>query len=129
MTANVFQPGDPCGPVRVVRLVGAGGFSEVYEVVDRRGRRRALKVIAAEEASAAKLRARLAQEGEVLARIDHVNVVRFYDAGMHGSHAWLLLELIDGQNLREALQARAAEPSVGDESIDEDGPLRVPVEV
>lgn len=132
MAANVFQPGDVCGKNRVVRLIGSGGFSEVYEALDERGKRRALKVIATDETLASKLaalEARLAQEGEALARIEHVNVVRFYDAGVHAGHAWLLLELIEGRNLREALRARAEEPSVGDETPEPGAPPRAPIEV
>ena len=101
MGQNLFAPGDSCGNHEVVRLIGAGGFAQVYEVVDSHGARRALKIIAASPGVEPKLHARLAQEGAALSMIEHVNVVRLYGAGLHGAHVWLLLELIQGKNLRE----------------------------
>jgi serine/threonine-protein kinase len=106
MGANLFKTGDMCGGNEVVRLVGAGGFAQVYEVKDPTGARRALKIIATEPSARPKLHARLAQEGAALAMIEHVNVVRLHDAGVHEDHVWLLLELIHGKNLREALRAQ-----------------------
>src|ERR1700749_4004835 len=103
MRTNLFRPGDRCGGNEVVRFLGAGGFAPVDEAVDGAGARRALKVIDPEEGSRAKLEARLAQEGAALAMIHHVNVVRFYDAGLHGDRVFLLLELIEGRTLRQAL--------------------------
>jgi eukaryotic-like serine/threonine-protein kinase len=112
MRTNLFRPGDRCGSNEVVRFLGAGGFAQVYEAVDGAGARRALKVIDTEEGSRAKLEARLAQEGAALAMIHHVNVVRFYDAGLHGDRVFLLLELIEGRTLRQALSRGDGGPTV-----------------
>ena len=111
MTGNVFEPGDACGGAEVVRLLGAGGFSEVYEVIDAAGQRRALKVLAIDEQASPRLSARLAREAEALGRIEHVNVVRLHDAGLHESHVWLLLELVAGKPLREALHGLGHTPA------------------
>ncbi|MFT3768707.1 MAG: protein kinase [Minicystis sp.] len=110
MSANVFRPGDTCGGHEVVRLLGSGGFAQVYEVIDEAGARRALKTLAAEAEALPKLRARLAQEGAVLALIEHPNVVRLFDAGIHEDRIFLLLELVHGMNLREALRERRPDP-------------------
>jgi serine/threonine-protein kinase len=104
MGANVFRPGDMCGDNRVVRLLGAGGFAQVYEVVDAKGARRALKTLDTDADARPKLRARLAQEGAVLAMIEHPNVVRLFEAGFHDDRMFLLLELVHGRSLREALR-------------------------
>jgi serine/threonine protein kinase len=109
MGTNLFRPGDRCGGNEVLRLLGAGGFAQVYEVVDGAGARRALKVIDTEAGARPKLEARLAQEGAALAMIHHVNVVRLYDAGLHDDRVFLLLELIEGRTLRAALDARDAQ--------------------
>src|SRR5262249_42900342 len=45
-----------------------------------------------------------------LAMIEHVNVVRLFDAGVDGERIYLLLELISGRNLREALKAHGGKP-------------------
>jgi serine/threonine-protein kinase len=112
MGENLFAPGDVCGNHEIVRLLGAGGFAQVYEVVDSGGDRRALKIIAASPGIEPKLHARLAQEGAALSMIEHVNVVRLYGAGLHGAHVWLLLELIEGRSLRERLGADGVRPSL-----------------
>jgi serine/threonine protein kinase len=103
-----LAPGDVCGGHRVVRLLGKGGFAQVYEVVGPDGARRALKILDAEAEARPKVRARLAQEGAALTVLDHANVVRLYDAGVDGERIYLVLELVDGKNLRQALQARPA---------------------
>jgi eukaryotic-like serine/threonine-protein kinase len=93
----------------IVRLVGAG-FAEVYEVRDRSGARRALKILSAEPDITSKLQARLAQEGEAIALIEHTNVLRFYDAGVHDDRVWLLLEFVEGTTLREIEDACGGRP-------------------
>src|SRR5689334_7594135 len=97
MGDNVFKPGDLCRGCRVLRLLGAGGFAEVYEVVDPAGAHKALKTLATDAEARAKLRARLAQEGAALALIAHPNVVRIFEAGFHDDRLFLLLELVYGR--------------------------------
>jgi eukaryotic-like serine/threonine-protein kinase len=106
----VLEPGETCGGNEVIRLLGFGGFAQVYEVRDRTGARRALKILDAEADAKPKLRARLAQEGAALARLDHTNVVRLFEAGVDGERVYLLLELVEGKNLREILHAAGRLP-------------------
>ena len=106
----IVKPGSTWAGFEIVRLLGAGGFAEVYEVRDRTGARRALKVLDAPADLASKLQARLAQEGEALAMIEHTNVLRFYDAGIQDDRVWLLLELVEGISLREIEDAYAGRP-------------------
>ena len=110
MGANVFQPGEMCGGCEIVGLLGSGGFAQVYEVIDPTGARRALKVLDTDAEARPKLRARLAQEGAALTMIEHVNVVRLYDAGFHEDRIYLVLELIRGKSLREAMRAEGGGP-------------------
>jgi serine/threonine protein kinase len=100
---RVFQPGDGLGGYRIARLLGAGGFAEVYEAVDRAGVRRALKVLNADVSRGARIRAGLAREADALASIEHVNVVRFYEAGIEEDLVYLVLELVDGVTLAEKM--------------------------
>ena len=91
-------------------LLGAGGFAQVYEVRARDGARRALKILDAEAEARPKVRARLAQEGAALTMLDHANVVRLHDAGVDGERIYLVLELVEGRNLRETLCAPGRPP-------------------
>jgi serine/threonine protein kinase len=101
--ARLFQPGDGLGGYRIVRLLGAGGFAEVYEAVNPAGVHRALKVLGAEASRGSKIRTGLAREAEALARIEHVNVVRFYEAGIEEDHVYLVLEMVEGVTLGDKM--------------------------
>jgi len=101
--ASLFQPGDGLGGYRIARLLGAGGFAEVYEAIDPAGVRRAFKVLAPGTTHGAKVRAGLAREAEALARIEHVNVVQFYEAGIEEDCVYLVLEMVEGATLGEKL--------------------------
>ncbi len=102
--ARLFQPGDGLGGYRIARLLGAGGFAEVYEAVDPAGERRALKVLSAEATRGDKVRAGLAREAEALARIEHRNVVQLYEACIEEDLVYLVLEMVEGATLGEKLR-------------------------
>jgi hypothetical protein len=95
----IFQRGDVFAKCTIVRLLGAGRVAEVYEVVTANGARRALKVLKEDAPLTSNLRARLAQECDILATIEHLNVVRFHDAGVEQGRVWLLIELVEGTDL------------------------------
>ncbi len=89
-----------------VRRIGAGGMAEVWEVEDARlAVRRALKVLPVGGADD-DIRARLAQEARILARLVHPHVVTVLDVGEEpDGRAWLVMELLSGGTL-EAWIAR-----------------------
>ena len=68
-------------------------------------RRVALKSIRAEHQLDAESKARFLREARLLSQLDHPNVCRVYDYLEEGDSAWLVLELIEGKNLREAVAA------------------------
>ncbi len=99
---RLFQLGDVCAGHRILRLLGAGGFSEVYEAVDPAGNLRALKILRASTPGAS-LGALLIREVEALARIEHANVVQVHEAGLEDDRVYLVLELVEGVTLRDKL--------------------------
>lgn len=102
------------GPYRIVRLVGAGGWSTVYEVTGPDGAALALKRLTAALAPAAL--ARFRREVESLRRIDHPGVLRLVDAGVDDAGApYLVTPLVVGTSLRELIE-RAAPAGVGVEA-------------
>jgi serine/threonine protein kinase len=101
--AHLFRPGDGLGGYRIARLLGSGGFAEVYDAVDGAGVHRALKVLTAAASRGASARAGLAREAEALVRIEHVNVVRIYEAGVEEDHVYLVLEMVEGVTLGDKL--------------------------
>ncbi len=95
----------------ILSLVGAGGMGVVYKARDdRRGRRLvALKTIRGEVASALSAN-RFRQEIDSLARVEHPNVVRLYDAGEADGVLYLTMEFVDGVDLAHALDGKPQPP-------------------
>lgn len=91
----MLKPGVELGGAKIVRVIGQGNVATVYEAIHK-GARRALKVFEGVSVSE-----RVAQEGEALAMIEHINVVRWYDSGLNSERMWIVLELVDGKNLHE----------------------------
>ncbi len=100
---STLKPGDRCGGNLVVRLIGEGGQSSVYEVITPEGDRRAQKVLAADAALSSTYAARFGQEAEALATIVHLNILRFHGTGIDAGRVWLLVELVEGESLYDRL--------------------------
>ena len=96
---------------RIVRLLGRGGMGSVYEVHHQRmDRRQALKVINPELVDNPQALLRFEQEVKAVAKLDHPNIARAYDAESFGSLQTIIMELVPGQTLHALPQeARAAE--------------------
>jgi serine/threonine protein kinase len=92
----------------LTRRLGAGGMGAVFEA--RAGERVvALKVLS--KLDDLSLRMRFAREAEALARVDsHPNVLRIYGVHLEFEPPFLLLELVQGRNLREVLREREGRP-------------------
>jgi eukaryotic-like serine/threonine-protein kinase len=77
-----LSPGDRLGPYTLIRVIGEGGFAVVFlaEQTEPVKRRVAVKVIRPGMASGNVLR-RFESERHALARMEHPNIARVYDAG------------------------------------------------
>ena len=97
------------GRYRVEGVLGRGGYAVVYRAVDEAsGESVALKVLRADRASAVAVR-RLQREAESAGAVRHPNVVRVLDHGVAAEGAFLAMELVAGETLRERI-ARGALP-------------------
>jgi serine/threonine-protein kinase len=95
----ILTPGTIVLEHRVVGHLGAGRVADVYEVEAPDGARRALKLLRPGLAGTSKAQERLAQEGEAVAIIEHVNVVAFHGGGMFEDRLAILVELVRGSDL------------------------------
>jgi WD40 repeat protein/tRNA A-37 threonylcarbamoyl transferase component Bud32 len=87
--------GERIGAYEVVRVLGSGGTSTVYEALQARPHRRvALKVMRSGLGSEAALR-RFQDEAEILARLKHGNVATVYEAGVHEGLPYFALEFVE----------------------------------
>ncbi len=82
-------------------LLGTGGMATVYRARDLYlDRTVAVKVLREPYASDPTFRQRFLDEARAAARLDHPNVVRIYDVGVDGRRPYIVLELVEGEDLR-----------------------------
>ncbi len=70
---------------------------------DQLDREVALKLLLRERADDPSARSRMLREAQVLARLNHPNVVQIHEAGIHEDQVYLVMELVDGVTLRKWL--------------------------
>ncbi len=86
------------GRYRVENKLGAGGMGEVYQAWDDVLRRWvALKVVPRSDARAK----RLVNEARAVAALQHPNIVGVHDVGEDGDWAFVSMDLVEGQTLRD----------------------------
>jgi serine/threonine-protein kinase len=97
--------------------IGRGGMGEVYRAYDRVLEEEvALKVLRAEAVGAEDWARRFRSEIRLARKVTHANVCRIHDYGEEGSLRWLSMELVLGENLKQALARRGPLPP--DEAYD-----------
>lgn len=102
--------GKKVGHIRVDRIIGHGGMGAVYEGFDEKlARRVALKVIRADRLGDIG-RSRLIREAQTLSQLDHPNICRIYDCLDETDGDILVLELIEGGTLANALHDGLSRP-------------------
>ena len=119
------EEGPPSGPVgvddvwgmerfgeyRVRRLIGEGGMGKVYEAEERLSRRRvALKVMHPELAKSEHARRLFLNEMQILAHLEHPNIVRSLASIEVDGELVMVLEYLEGKTLRRLLVERGRLP-------------------
>ena len=88
------------GPLRVLEAVGRGAYGEVYRAWDSRlDREVALKLL--DRSRSVSLASSIIDEGRLLARVRHPNVVTIYGAERIDGRIGLWMEFIDGRTLHQ----------------------------
>jgi serine/threonine protein kinase len=91
------------GPYEVLSVIGRGGLATVYRARHRgTDRHVALKLVAPSDPDPVAAR-RLAREYEALEGLDHPNVIRVFETGVHEGCPFLAMELVQGLDLRSYL--------------------------
>lgn len=107
-----LRAGQLFGNYRVVRLIGEGGFGEVYLVENELIQRRAaVKVLHPALAQDAELVRRFLNEARAASAICHPNIVEVLDAGGTPDGApYILMEFLEGVSLQKRLADRGPVP-------------------
>ncbi len=104
------------GRYRLVSKLGSGGMGTVWLAHDERlGREVALKEVRApasvSDEERRDLGTRAMAEARSAARLDHPNIVSVYDAFEDEGMTWIVMQLVRGMSLDEAVRAQARLPA------------------
>jgi serine/threonine protein kinase len=96
--------GEAIGDYEIISVAGSGGMGVVYKATQRSlGRVVALKVIRDEIARVPEYRSRFLREARLAASVNHPNIVSVYDVGERDGRLYLVMQWIDGQDLKRLL--------------------------
>ena len=99
------------GRYDLVRVLGKGAMGIVYEArdpnLDRRVAIKTVKVENMSEEAAAEFEARFRVEARSAARLQHPNIVSVYDSDRDGDIAFLVMEFIQGDDLKHHIDKGA----------------------
>ncbi|MCX6848523.1 MAG: protein kinase, partial [Verrucomicrobia bacterium] len=120
VTLPVAPPQKPLTPeelaphfpqLEILECIGRGGMGVVYKARQKTlNRLVALKLLAPEQKKDAAFAERFAHEARALAALNHPNIVTVYDFGETGGFFFLLMEFVDGVNLRQAMRGSRLTP-------------------
>lgn len=104
LSSTPLRPGTVlCERYRVVRKIGSGGMSDIYEALDLH--REALPIaVKLMRATGPKAMVRLKREYRRMARLSHRNLVKYDSLEEHGGRPFIAMELIAGLEFYQALQ-------------------------
>jgi serine/threonine protein kinase/tetratricopeptide (TPR) repeat protein len=97
---------------RILRRLGSGGMGEVYAAQDERLRRDvAIKFISFGKAADENARRRFEREAQAASALNHPNICTIFEVSEHEGQPFLVMELLDGQDLRQICAAGPVEIS------------------
>ena len=97
--------GETIGNFRVIGCLGRGGMGEVFlgEQVSIQTRV-AIKILHREISADREHVQRFFNEARIVSRIKHAGVVKIFDVGFHNEHAYLVMELLEGESLARRIE-------------------------
>ena len=99
-----LSAGTRLGPYEIVTPLGAGGMGEVYKARDTRLNRDVAIKVLPDAFSNIAARERFQREARAASALNHPNICAIYDVGEAEGRPYLLMELLDGQNLRDLIE-------------------------
>jgi len=97
--------------LEILECLGRGGMGVVYKARQKSlNRLVALKLLAPERSADPQFAARFEKEARALATLNHPNIVTIHDHGQAGGFYYLLMEYVDGVNLRQLLHGKRVSP-------------------
>ena len=102
--------GETISHYKILSRLGAGGMGVVYEAEDTRlGRKVAIKFLSDDAHANADAIQRFQREARVISSLNHPYICTLYDIGTHDGKQFMVMELLDGQSLKDRI-ARGSLP-------------------
>lgn len=104
LKSTELQVGEELGRYKIEKFLGRGGMGTVYQAHDPILKRSvAIKLLNTEFAGQESFVKRFDREAENLAKLKHDGVVKVLDRGFDRSWPYLVMELVEGESLRQEM--------------------------
>ncbi|MCL2121693.1 MAG: Stk1 family PASTA domain-containing Ser/Thr kinase [Clostridiales bacterium] len=105
----MIQPGTVLNNrFRIEELIGSGGMSLIFRGIDMKKHRTvAIKMLREQFTGDPVFIARFRREGQAVAGLSHPNIVKIYSVCQDKDVYYLVLELVEGNDLKQILHSRA----------------------
>lgn len=91
----------------IIRVLGEGGMANVYLAVDTiLDRKVAVKVLRGDLATDEKFVRRFQREALSASSLNHPNIVEMYDVGEDDGNYYIVMEYVEGKNLKQLIKRR-----------------------
>lgn len=100
-----FSIGTVLGPYEITEKIGQGGMATVYKAYHKAlDRYIAIKVLHPAYKEEESFLRRFTREAQVVARLEHPNIVPVYDFAEHEGDPYLVMRYVEGKTLKERLR-------------------------
>src|SRR5689334_22359309 len=99
--------GEKLGPYEILAAIGKGGMGEVYRARDTRLHRDVSIKVLSQAFQNETARERFQREARAASALNHPNICVVYDVGESAGHPFLVMELLEGETLRERISSRS----------------------
>jgi eukaryotic-like serine/threonine-protein kinase len=114
----------------VLEVVGGGGMGVVYKAEDLKlGRAVALKFLLEEVGNDPRALERFEGEARAASSLDHPNICSIYEFGEHDGRPFIVMQLLQGQTLRDSLASGALKDTVSGAPVALDRLLDIAIQV
>lgn len=96
---------------RIIKKIASGGMADIFLGDDLKlNRKVAVKILSANYAGDRNFVARFKSEAQILARLNHPNIVQVYDWGEFNNSYFICMEYVEGENLKEIIEKKGPLP-------------------
>ncbi len=96
---------------RIIKKIASGGMADIFLGDDLKlNRKVAVKILSANYAGDRNFVARFKSEAQILARLNHPNIVQVYDWGEFNGSYFICMEYVEGESLKEIIEKKGPLP-------------------